>query len=114
MLFRSAIRKKIAGNLYTSFDDLKLDYDFSSIEDFLKCLNDNNIMSISINSFSNQVINYAGVSSLPLFEDCSRFFAILISSNIPGSKLFSSYWSKVRPDLFKKVVSKGMTYLSRS
>ena len=70
--------------------------------------------SVSINSFSNQVINYAGVSALPMFEDCSRFFAILISSNVPGSKIFSSYWSKVRSDLFKKIVSKGMTFLARS
>lgn len=108
------VRKKIAGNLYTSFDDLELDYDFKSTEQFLKCLNDNNIVSISVNNFSNQVINYAGVSSLPMFEDPSRFFSVLISSNIPGSKLFSSYWSKVRPDLFKKVVNKGMMYLSRS
>jgi hypothetical protein len=108
-------RRKIAGNLYTSFEDLKLDgFNFSSITDVLKCLNENGIITTSTNSFSTQVINYGGVASLPLFEDPSRFFATLISTTVPGSRVFASYWAKVRPDLFKKVISKGLLYLSRS
>ena len=107
-------RRKIAGNLYTDFNDLKTDYNFSSISDVLKCLNENNIITTSTNNFSTQVINYGGIVSLPIFEDASRFFATLIATTVPGSKLFSSYWAKVRPDLFKKVVSKGLMFLSRS
>lgn len=98
-------RKKLAlsVNLY-NIDDIKLDYNFKSSKDFLKCINENRIIPISENVFSSKIINMGGVNSLPMFEDVNRFFSVLLASTISGNIIFSPYWSKVRPDLYKKLV----------
>lgn len=107
-------RRKIATSLYTSIEDLKLDYNFSSITSLLKAINDNSIISVSNNKFSTEIINRGDIASLPMFEDISRFFSSLLSSTIPGSRIFSNTWSKVRPDLFQTLVNKGQLFLNRA
>lgn len=107
-------RRRIASALYTTIDDLKLDFDFSSTSEFLKAINDNSIVSISNNKFSTEIINRGDIASLPMFEDISRFFSALLASTIPGSRIFSNTWSKIRPDLFNTLINKGQLFLSRA
>ena len=94
--------------------DLKLDYDFTSIKGFLNAINDNDIIPISDFKFSTNIINVAGMASLPMFEDISRFFATLLASTIPGNSNFSYYWSKVNPGLYNKLNNIGLASLKRS
>ncbi len=107
-------RRRIASSLFTTIDDLNLDYDFSSISDFLKAINGNNIISISNNKFSTEIINRGNIASLPMFEDVSRFFAMLLASTVPGSRIFTNAWAKARPDLYKTLVNKSQLFLSRA
>lgn len=107
------LRRKLA--LQTdlpSLDEINLNYDFTSIKEFLRCINDNRIIPISENLFSSRIINLTGVSSLPIFEDISRFFATMIAVNVKGNSIFSTYWTKVRPDLYQKLLYIGMKNLN--
>ena len=97
------IKKKIGAMYYVSIEDLKLDYDFLSIIGLLKSINDNDIISLSENKFSTKIIASAGISSLPMFEDISRFYATMLASDIPGNTQFSYFWSKVNTNLFQKI-----------
>ena len=106
-------RNKIRHALYTSTEDLKLNYDFSTTTGFLNAINDNGIVSISANKFSTEIINRGNIPSLPMFEDVSRFFSSLLACTIPGSRIFSNSWSKIRPDLFKILVAKSLMFLER-
>jgi len=107
-------RRKIASSLYTNFDDLKMDYDFTSTVQFLQAINDNHIISISANKFSTEIINRGDIVSLPIFEDTSRFFSSILASTIPGTRIFPNYWSKIHPNLFTTLVNKGMMFLGRA
>ena len=87
--------------------ELDLKYDFENISEFLKCINDNRIVSISDNTFSTSVINIAGVVSLPMFEDASRLFASILSSRVSGNHVFSSYWIKASKEIYEKMTKRG-------
>lgn len=106
-------RKQIAASLYTSFDDLKMDYDFSSTNDFIKCIRDNQIIPLSTIKFSQQIVRIGGPQSLPIFEDNSRFFSTLICSLVSGNAVYTSFWSKMPGTLYKKIVYKTLKYISR-
>lgn len=99
---------KIASSLYMDLSGIDLNYDFSSIKEFLKAVNKNNVIPISENTFSSKVINQIGVASLPMFEDLSRFYATILASTVPGNSVFSGYLSKVNTNLFNKLVYTGL------
>lgn len=103
--------RKIGSTLFVRPEELKLNYDFRSVKGFLEALNDNEIISISENKFSSMIVGVAGMSSLPMFEDISRFFATILASDIPGSTSFSGFWSKVNVSLFEKLVYIAVTNL---
>lgn len=105
-------RKKIASTVFIDKEEMKLDYDFSSTKDFLKAINDNEIIPISQIKFSTAIISTGGISSLPMFEDLSRFFATILASTIPNSQ-FSYFWAKVNQNLFNKLVEIGLRNLNR-
>jgi hypothetical protein len=99
-----ATRKKIASKYFIPLTAMKLDgYDFTKIKDLLKAINHNNIVPLSDNIFSTQVVNIGGAASLPIFEDVSRFFATMLAVSVKGNTQFNSYWVKVRPDLYHKI-----------
>jgi len=104
--------KKLGSFLGVDYNkDLNLDYNFSSTIEFLKCIKDNNILSISDNSFSRVIINFGGVTSLPIFEDCSRLFSTLIAGSIYGNHVFSNYWKKRNRDIYEKMFYYGTNFL---
>jgi len=106
-------RNKIANQLYIDHTKMKLDYDFSSTKDFLKSINENNIISLSEYTFSSVMIERGGIPSLPIFEDVSRFFATLIASTVFGGDLFSGFYSKCNSSLYPKIVDIGLKTLKR-
>ena len=105
-------RKRIASTVFIDKNELKLNYDFGSTKDFLKSINDNEIIPISQIKFSTAIISTGGVSSLPMFEDISRFFATILASTVPNSQ-FSYFWAKVNQNLFNILVETGLRNLSR-
>jgi len=105
--------KKIGSITYTDPSELKLDYDFNNTSDFLKSINDNDIIPLSENKFSSTMINSGGVASLPMFEDLSRFFATLLACGIPNSQ-FSYIWAKINTNLYNKLVDMGLRTLARN
>jgi hypothetical protein len=107
-------RRRIATSMYSTFDDMDLEYDFSSTEEFLKAINKNHIISISPNTFSNQIIRTGGVSSLPMFEDAVRFFATIFAGTVSGGRVFSGYWAKIMPKVFDTLYLRGLNHLNRS
>jgi len=110
----SKFLKKLSSFLGVDYEkDLNLDFDFSSTIDFLRCINKNKILSISENSFSNSVINVGGVVSLPMFEDCSRLFATLISESVFGNHIFSSFWKKKNREVYEKMFYFGTNFIKK-
>jgi len=105
-------RRKIASLIFIDVGDMKLNYNFRSTKDFLKAINDNEIIPISQIKFSTSIISTGGLASLPMFEDLSRFFATILASTVPNSQ-FSYFWAKVNQNLFNKLVETGLRNLSR-
>lgn len=105
-------RKRIAATVFIDKEEMKLDYDFGSTKEFLKSINDNEIIPISQIKFSTSIISIGGVASLPMFEDISRFFSTILASTVPNSQ-FSYFWAKVNQNLFNKLVEIGLNNLSR-
>jgi len=103
-------RNRLSASLYTSFDDLKMDYDFSSTTGFINSIRDNQIIPISTVKFSQQVVRIGGVQSLPMFEDLSRFFSTLPCSLVSGNTIYRSFWSKLPGTTYKKLVMKSFTF----
>ena len=108
------IRRRIASSMYSTFDDMLLDFDFTTIDGMLTAINKNRIISISLNTFSNQVVRYGGIQSLPMFEDITRFYTTLLAGTVSGSKIFSSYWSKILPKLHDRLIMRGFSHFTRS
>lgn len=105
-------RKRIASIVFIDISDMKLDYNFSSTNEFIKSVNDNEIIPLSQIKFSTAIISIGGISSLPMFEDLSRFFATILASTVPNTQ-FSYFWAKVNQNLFNKLVEIGLNNLSR-
>ncbi len=107
------VKNKISSALFMNYKDLNLNYDFSSTVDFLRSIKENNIISISENIFSTAIINTGGINSLPMFEDISRFYSTLLSSDISGNGYFSHFWSKVNIPLYTKLMVYSLKTLNR-
>lgn len=109
----STAKAKIASGLMVGYSDLNLDYDFSSITEWFKCINENKILSISRKKFSSLVINIGGTNSLPIFEDVSRFYATFLASTVPGNTQFTKFWAKTNVPLFNKIVEIALFTLKK-
>lgn len=102
--------KNISNKYYTNLEELDLNFDLTKFSGLMKCLKKNNIIPITENVFATTILNVAGVSSIPLFEDLSRFFATICGSSISGNTVFSSYIKKVNPRSFEKLLYFAVNY----
>ena len=105
--------RKISSELFFDPSDIKYEYDFSNTTEFLKSIRDNDIIPISENSFSQNIIARGKIISLPMFEDISRLFATLIASTIQGNRLFPTVWGKMIPPVFNKLYTFGINALPK-
>jgi hypothetical protein len=90
-----------------------MNYDFNKISDCLNCLRDNNIINVTINTFSTGIIRSFGTQYLPMFEDVSRMFSILLTSSVFGNFLYSGIIFKVNEQLVRKLVYTGLSALRK-
>lgn len=95
---------RVSSEYLMDYSELDLDYDFSSIVGLLRCINKNNILSISENTFSTDVINRIGISALPMFEDVSRFFSTILACSVVGNAIFSGQLKKINISLFDRLL----------
>jgi len=100
--------RKLMASTHVDTTGMKLNYDFSSPAQFLRCIRDNGIIAISDNKFATDVIKYGKITSIPLFEDLSRMFTTLLCMSIKGNNLFSSYWSKKSKNIYDKMYYYGI------
>lgn len=101
------ILSKASGFTRVNPENLKLSYDFSDPKQFLKCIKDNGIISISENKLATDIIRLGGIYSIPMFEDVSRLFSTILASTVKGNNIFSNYWAKKSKNIFEKMVFFG-------
>ena len=84
----------------SNFDGTKLEsqltnYDFTSIRNFITSLNDFDIMpGINANIFVSKIYSKFGYTFLAALEDCSRFFATIVTADIKGSNVVPVFIDK--------------------
>lgn len=82
-----------------------LNYDYSSITQFLKALSDLKVMpGVKPYSFTTKIYRFFGINMLAGFEDCSRFIMAIVSASIGGSKLVPTYISKYHEKAFGQIL----------
>jgi len=104
---------KLAISRIVDLSKYKLDYNFKTISGFVDSIKGNSIIPLSLATFSQEVMKYGKIQSLPMFEDVSRFISILASSNIIGNSLISSVWINMRSDLTKLIMTKILNTIGR-
>lgn len=95
----------IAPYLYANeFESLK-SYDFYYIEEFIKAVSELKIMpGLTVNSFTSKLYKHFGINILPAIEDCSRFFSVILTSSVPGSRLVPRYLFKYNEKEYFKLI----------
>lgn len=85
----------IAPYMYMNeFEQLR-HYDFYYIEQFIKAVSDLKVMpGLTLNKFTSKLYTYFNINILPAIEDCSRFFSVILTSSIPGSRIVPRYLFK--------------------
>jgi hypothetical protein len=90
---------------YKEIEDKLNSYDLSNINNFIKALSDFDIMpNINRYVFAQKMQRFFNINILAALEDCSRFFAVLTTSNIKGSNIVSTYLSKYNEREFARLL----------
>jgi hypothetical protein len=78
----------IAPYMYANEADQLRRYDFSDITQFIKANSDLKVMpGLSVAKFTSKLYRYYDVNVLAALEDCSRFFSVIVTSSVPGSRV---------------------------
>lgn len=104
----TTLLNKVSNKYFINVDELDLSEDITSTIGMLKLIKINDVIPLSENSFSSTIIKLLGVSSLPVFEDVSRFYATISASSVGGNTIFSSYFKKTNQKLFDKIIYTAM------
>ena len=91
---KSAYKKAGSFVTYDYKEDIeKLNkYDFSKIDEFIKCLSEMRAMpGLTKHSFTAKILRFYSMNFLPALEDCSRFLASMTVINISGSGILPSF-----------------------
>jgi len=100
-----ATASKAAPYVYKAEIDQLFNYDFSKIEDFVKALSDLKVMpGINLIRFTATIHSFLKVEMLTALEDISRFFSVLLTSNIPGSRVVPSFISKYNERAYYSII----------
>lgn len=78
----------LAPYLYANEYQELMKYDFSHIEEFIKAASELKVMpGLTVLVFTSKLYKYFGINILPAIEDCSRFFSVILTSSVPGSRV---------------------------
>ena len=86
------------------FDQLKT-YNFSKIEDFVKAVSDLKVMpGLSITKLTSKLYRFFGINILAAMEDCARFFSVILTSSVPGSRVVPRFLVKYNEKEYFKLI----------
>jgi hypothetical protein len=95
----------LAPYLYANEFDQLVKYDFSQIEDFIRATSELKVMpGLSLVVFTAKLYKYFGINILPAIEDCSRFFSVILTSSVPGSRLVPRFLFKYNEKEYFKLI----------
>lgn len=96
----------ISPYMYSNEIDQLKKYDFFLIEDFIKSLSELKVMpGLTITKLTSKLYRFLGINFLPALEDCSRFFSIMLTSSISGSKIIPRYIVKYNKTEYFNIVN---------
>lgn len=85
-LYKTA--SQLAPYSYTEEYELFRKFDFQRIDQFIKALSDLRVMpGISIQKYTSKLFRFFGINILPAMEDVSRFFSVILTSSVPGTRV---------------------------
>jgi len=94
--------------MYSNELDALKQYNFMKVEDFIKCLSDLKVMpGLTLIRFTQKLYNYMGVDMLPAMEDLSRFFSIILTSSVRGSRIVPTSIYRYNEKEYFKLVDIG-------
>lgn len=89
---------------HTEYDTLRT-YNFADIADFIKAVSDLKVMpGLTITKFTSTLYKYYGVNMLVAIEDLSRFFSVIVTSSVPGSRVVPRYLIQVNEKEYFKLI----------
>lgn len=95
----------IAPFLYAAEIEQLKNYDFMKIEDFIKSVSDLKVMpGLTVTKFTSKLYRFFGINILPAMEDCSRFFSVILTSSVPGSRMVPRYLVKYNEKEYFKLL----------
>lgn len=85
----------IAPYMYANEYEAIKQYDFSKIEDFIRSLSDLRVMpGLSLTKYTSKLWRFFGINILAAVEDASRFFSVILTSSVPGSRVVPRFLFK--------------------
>jgi len=91
--------------LYNNEIELLKKYDFTKIDDFVQVLSDTKVMpGINLIRFTATIHTFMKVEMLAALEDLSRFFSVILASNIPGSRVVPTFISKYNERAYYSII----------
>jgi len=99
------IASRAAPYLYNNEIELLKKYDFSKIEDFVRVLSDTKVMpGINLIRFTATIHTFMRVEMLAALEDISRFFSVILTSNVPGTRVVPTFISKYNERAYYSII----------
>ena len=96
---------KIAPYMYANEIDKLMKYKFSDIDQFIKAVSDLKVMpGLTIATFTSTLYRFYGINVLVALEDCSRFFSVILTSSIPGSRVAPRHLVQVNEKEYFKII----------
>lgn len=89
---------------HTEYDELR-SYNFREITGFVDALSNLKVMpGLTVTKFTSTLYKYYGVNMLVALEDLSRFFSVILTSSVPGSRVVPRYLVQVNEQEYFKLV----------
>ena len=89
---------------HTEIDQLQK-YDFSNIDQFIKAVSDLKVMpGLTVALFTTTLYRFYGINILVALEDCSRFFSVILTSSVPGTRVVPRYLMQVNQKEYFKLI----------
>lgn len=89
---------------HNEYDELKK-YNFQEINDFINALSDLKVMpGLTIARFTSTLFKFYGINILVALEDMSRFFSVILTSSVPGSRVVPRHLIQVNEKAYFKLI----------
>lgn len=96
---------KIAPYMYNNEIDQLMKYNFSEIDQFIKAVSDLKVMpGLTIALFTSTLYRFYGINMLVALEDCARFFSVILTSSVPGSRVVPRHLVQVNEKEYFKII----------